>query len=226
MSKRRNLAWLRVETSRIVNFNQGQPDQDFDGTSDDAWDEIDAAINEAYENLLHDMIAETDPDMFMVNEELTWSSGDLTYQLPEHLEQDNLEWIEDITSSDPGDIVWVHGRGINYYPDVLWKDYRTLQWGTSGPSGDRSLRFHHMARAADMKQPEDIPEYVPARFRKILAWDAAIILRTEAEDEAPSQWLGHRNAVWEKIEILLSQGRPRLTNRARIVVDRLEDDHV
>ena len=51
---RKNLQWLRAGVSKIVNYNSSQPDQDFDGTDDDANEEPLALVrwSDAAEELL------------------------------------------------------------------------------------------------------------------------------------------------------------------------------
>ena len=222
--QRLNLAWLRIETARLVNFNAGQPDEDFDGTEDDAWANIDDALNEAYTNLLNALIVETDPDLFTQAVSLQWPVGQLTLKLPSFLTREALLCIEDITSSNPGELVWITARDAAHTPNVMWLDGETMQWGTEGPPSTKTLRIHFQAFATEMKMSTDEPVHIPARFRRLLVWDAGIILRTMADDAAPQAWVLHRNKLYEQMELMLSQGQPRMTNRARIMMDHLEND--
>ena len=221
---RKNLGWIRSGVSKIVNFNEDQPDQDFDGSDDDAYRDIDFAINEAYEGAVEDILAEGDPELMEGFCDDLWPANEQTHKIPSFLEQDMITRIDNITARNPGESVLLYPRGFNYEPTNFFVDRNTLQWGTSGPPADTTYRYFYSMYAKEMHKAVDEPILVPRRYRKLLQWDAAINLRTMAEDEAPPRWMQHREKIWERMILAASKGRPTIGNKSRIQVLNQEAD--
>jgi hypothetical protein len=226
MTKIRNLEWLRDGVDRKLNMDRSQPDQALTGTTDDEYDQVDEALNEAAENLLEDIRVKIDPTLLLEFDTYTWPSDQLTFELPPQITSDALYAIEDITDADPGTFLYIFDRGMDYHPTVFWLRSNTLQWGTSGAPSEKSLRFFYYPLAQDMKKPGDEPTGIPPRYRRLLIQDAAISLREDMEDTAPTAWYNRRNRMWDRMLIGMSEGRPVLGNRARIFLDSVEGDFI
>jgi hypothetical protein len=204
MSKRWNLAELVVLTSRILNFNSRQANQDFSPQ------DIKDTINEVYCDEIEEMIQHGDSRWFIVSEPQTWPSGSLTFSLPETLQGRWIRSIVDVTFGVPGIAYWfdqwIDGAMFS------WSDAQTIRWpDTVGPSEDRLLTFSYVADAEEMTNDQEVPLLLPAKFRHLLGWSAAIKLAAIGDREVATQWIRERDAIRERAMKFFSLRGPLLT---------------
>jgi hypothetical protein len=211
----RNLGWLRRRVAWLLNQDLDEPDQDFAGRDGaHPWEEIDEAISAAYEDELELAIQETDRELFIVSEQLVWPSGQRTLALPTHLTGAQIERITDETYGTPGELLWVTTYNSG---EVSFLDHATLQWGTSGPAGAKTLRIFYLAQAQDLVSPLDEPTFIPSRFRRLLIWGAAAVIRRGVdEDDTPQSWVQQQHEMRLTMWQALSKGRPRASNRGGV----------
>jgi len=192
--------YLQDEVSDLLNFNSAQTDQDFSTA------QVKKAINRAYAREVHAAWLEGLQKYFHAIAELTWLSDETTFAVPPSIQQKSIIKVIDVTNSDPGHNLVFDDTGFS--GDVFWKDRNTLQWGDSGPSEDKTLRFEFYAEPVDMVADDDEPDLVQPVYREVLVWSAAIDLRRRADEGAPPEWLGAyaelRLDYWKSI----SRGKP------------------
>lgn len=210
--ERRDLAWLRSQVSWCVDFNEGQTDQSFSGPTTETNKWIDNAVNQAYEFEVNQAQQECGWRPFRRIFEFTWGSGDTTYVLPEHMQYvQHLVWT-DITDLDPGvelifDVTALH-----------WKDHKTVQWGSTGPGRDTTVRAEYLAAPVPLEHPFDEPELVPPRFRWLIVWQAASKLLTVADQNVPDKWLAEIDSWRSQFHSSLNSGNPIVNDPAVIKV--------
>jgi hypothetical protein len=82
---------------------------------------------------------------------------------------------------------------LNYAP-VRFLDYRTLQWGSTGPGEDKTLRVRALARAEELVSGQEEPVLVPYDHRYLWIWEAALLAREFADDDnVPQLWVRRRD---------------------------------
>ena len=197
MAKRWTLEELIEELKYKVAFNEGQTDQDFIGPSDDEDKHFRDAINEAYADEMEEAAQQGDPRWFYTIDSLTWPANQQNLEVPEKLRGKTWVSVYDITTTEPGTPMW-----FSDWEDGAvhrWRDSKTLQWGSAGPSSDKTIRITFQAEAEEMVDDGDEPELLPARFRHLLAWSAAIKLRRIADEVVPGGWVSERNDIRERM---------------------------
>lgn len=192
---------LQTETEELLNFTSGVTDQNFTTA------QIKRAINRAYKREVRLAKQEGTSSWFKVVQEETWPSGDLTFELPTGITGKTLIRVYDRTDNDPGLPLEIADNGNA--SRTFWKDYKTLQWGsTTGPGSDKTLAFVYYADAADMAEDGDEPWLIPPENREVLYWSAALDLRLRADEIVPREWKEqHKDAqsdFWKKVSL----GRP------------------
>jgi hypothetical protein len=196
---------LIEEVKFILNANTGQTDQAARGTATDPDVRYRNALNEAYADEVDEAMQVSDVRHFLRNRSLTWPASQKTLNVGT-LAEVVLHRIEDITDQDPGTLIWFDGRLEN--SNWFWLNRDTIQWGVSGPTSARTLRFTYVEEPSELKDDADIPEIIPRRFRHILAWSAAIILRIIMDEEAPRHFVERRNGIRLRYHKSLQMGRP------------------
>ena len=211
-----NFLELQTEVQDWINFTAGVSDQDF------STDQIKRAINQAYKREVRKGRQEGGSNWFRKNMPQTWAASTTTLTLSDIFNQTNLLWVEDVTDSDPGYQVSI-GTDSFSNSEIFWLDNRTLQYGDSGPSTARTLRFHYMARPVDMVNDAEIPDLVPDDFHELLVLSAGVYLRYKADEMAPGEWKAALDEVrmdyWKEIAL----GRPRSTGQGVRRVDAQAD---
>jgi len=210
-----NFKDLQDEVSELLNFNSTQTDQDFTTA------QIKNAINRAYAREYGKARQEGSRRHFHTTTELTWPSGSLTLALPDRLKGVQIIKIADVTDDQTGAGYYVvvydggdpptgtpSSDGQSLIGSMFWKDRSTLQWGASGPSEDKTLRFEHMPKAEKMINDDDEPELIPSEHHELLFFSAAIDLRTRADEMAPPSWLAEREELRMDFYKDVSRGRP------------------
>jgi hypothetical protein len=205
MSAVRTLGDMIRRLKWVVAFNEGQTDLEFAGPTEDPDRYFRDALNEAYVDEIDEVTQHGDPTWFYATTELTWPTNDLSLALPEGLRDRELIKIIDVTNSDVGTPLWFADWEEN--AAHFWFDRRTMRWPPNGPSSDRTLRVTYLEEASEMKGDEDEPFLVPAKYRHLLVWSAARILRTVADDEGPSSWKRKADEIRERfIKHMYSRG--------------------
>ena len=214
----RNLAWLRTEASRLLNHNSGQPDQAFAGVTNDTNEDIDSFIQQAYDIELEEANIGTDYERLMLSDEtLTWAADVATLTLPAYLAESDILHIEDITNYATGSTLWVSGKTEHYTPEIFFQNRTPLRWGEDGPGAATTLRITYLPQAEHLKEPDAEPSHIPSQYRWLLVWTAAILGRQAADEGAPGQWLAAQQEWRQRFHMALAKGRPRMTNKARMM---------
>lgn len=219
----RNLGWLRVELARLLNFDATNPDAAFIGTSTDPWSLVDGFAQEAYEAIISDvlcMVGHT--ELFRRYVDVTWAASDVTLTIPSWLDHTSIIEIRDVTTSSDGDIKGVRPLGNTNTSELWWISPGVLQFGTSGPGQDLTLRFWYV-QTEELQSSLSEPTLIPYRFRMLWKWSAAIIARRyKDEDAIPDSWL-QQEAEWRRrFHHAISQGSP--SSPAGSVVEPMMDD--
>ena len=191
---------LQDETKELLNFNASQTDQDFTLT------QVKNAINRAYRREYVRARQEGSRKFFLTSTSVTWSSDDTTLSLPSRLLGTQLVRVSDITNSDPGTELIFSDHGS--VGDVFWLDRTRPQWGSNGPSSDRTLRFTYFPKADKMVHDEDEPELIPDEHRELIFYSAAIDLRNRADEMAPQAWMFERENLRMDLWKDISKNRP------------------
>ena len=196
-----NLAELVAEVNDWLSFNPDVANTAFSAA------QVKTAINHAYKRELRKARLEGGDTWFKKNISGTWPANTATFMLPSLMNQTNCLWIEDITDSDPGYALAVSNSGSDLC-EVFWLDNKTLQWGSNGPGGAKTLRFHYMARAEKLVNDADVPELIPDDYHELIVLSAGVYLRFKADELAPEAWQmalqDIRIDYWKEI----SMGRP------------------
>jgi hypothetical protein len=196
------LSELIARTKLWVNFNSGQDDQDFSEET------ILGAINMAYKKEVTLAKQEGSQRWFhMTQEPAVWLSGEVTYTVPSPLNRVAVLRIADVTEeiSSGTPLLWGEGGSMS---QVFWKNHKTLQWGTTGPTQDTTLRFMYVASPEELVNDDDYPELVPEEFHELLPLSAACILRLMADEICPVSWTTEQNEQRQLFWKFVSRGRP------------------
>lgn len=205
----RNLSWLRTELSRLLNFDEDNPDAAYLGPASNVWALIDGFAQEAYEAIVEDVVNDVGrPEHFRACVDVTWESSDVTYTLPSWLDYTSLVEVRDITHDTIGEPKWIRPLGASNTSEIWWKTPGVLQWGNNGPGFDSTLRIWYI-------QPEELdselsePTLLPHRFRMLWKWEAALLARRyKDEDTVPMHWAMQTKDWRRRFHHALMQGSP------------------
>lgn len=218
--KARNYTWLLARTKWVVFNNEGQADQAFAGPSTDENLHFREALNEAYKQEVELAQLETSRARWFRTEDVTWAADAVTLELPPFLLGAQIVRVRDVTDSSDGDAVYISDS-----PDagtIFRKTESVLQWGTTGPGSTRTLRFTYMAEPEYLgEHPSQEPKLIPAKFRMLLVWRAAIMLVAVGNRQAPSKWEQELEEVRSSFHKFCSRGFVMETDGPRI---RMTDD--
>ena len=210
-----NLEALIKDLKFKLTFNEGQTDLEFSGPSEDPDRYFRDYINEAYADELRDAKQIGDSRWFYHIQSLVWPSGQLTYELPSSMDMKGLISVYDITNSDPGSPLWfnVWEAGASH----LWRTRATMQWGTSGPGSDRTIRFTYLGDSQELVHDTDEPVLIPNDCRHLLSWRAASKLRLIADDSYPAGWDREMREIREGMLKFFSQRGPLQTGATGVL---------
>lgn len=186
-------------TKFIMNFNDGQSDQDFSEVR------IKELINLAYVEEVNKAKQEGVKRYFKAFHEETWTSGNVTFTLPSTVSRAELIEARDVTSDTIGTLLAFSDSGVT---GIGWKDRNTLQWGLTGPDSDRTIRFVYYAQPETLVAEDDEPELIPPQFHAVLAWGAACYGRTIADEQVPQSWAYKLEDLRHDYWKFISRGRP------------------
>ena len=191
---------LQDETKELLNFNASQTDQDF------TLKQIKNAINRAYRREYVRARQEGSRRYFISTTDATWVASSKTLELPERLYGAQIIRICDVTDNDPGsELIFSDYGNVG---DLFWLNRNALQWGSNGPSSDKTLRFEYFPRISKMIQDDDVPDLVPSEHHDIIFWSAAIDLRNRADEMAPQAWMFERESLRMDLWKEVSKNRP------------------
>ena len=213
MAEIRNLAWHRKMVSRILNYQDGTPDQDFSGENDE-WEKLDEAINESQAEERNAAVVDGSSEAFRMRQQFTWSSAAVTFALPSSIDRESIVAIHDVTGDSVGIPVYAAPRWANR--KIFFIDNKTLQWATTGPSQDTTLEISYIAEPDAMKEPADEATWLPYNHRHLLNWGAACIAADAADQKTPAAWLARRDNYRSLFHLAISRGSPSETGVPRI----------
>lgn len=196
-----NFGELQNRLSFILNFNDGQVDEDFNLLR------IQQALNYAYNREVQKAMLEGNREYWKACQNLVWPAGQITLALPAIIKKKALISIHDITSNEVGDQLYFDKEGLT--GQVFFKDSSTLQWGTQGPGSSVTLRFYYLASPETMMADVDEPELIPDAFHEVIVWSAATWLKAIADDVVPDSWLQQLYDIRLDFWKYVSLGRPR-----------------
>jgi hypothetical protein len=191
---------LQNETKELLNFNASQTDQDFTLV------QVKNAINRAYRREYVRARQEGTRRYFITTTNVIWPASSATFELPTRLQGAQIIRVSDITGSDPGTEITFSDYGSS--GDVVWLNRNTLQWGSTGPSADKTLRFEYFAKADKMVQDDEVPTLIPYEHHELIFYSAAIDLRNRADEMAPQAWLFERENLRMDFWKDISKNRP------------------
>ena len=191
-----NLLELRDDLEFCLNATSGQTHQDFTTSR------LNKSLNRAY-------VREGGRNWFLAQEEVVWTANQNTFVLPTHIRHRQMYEVWDVTSGDLGTRVHFGDNGLD--GNIFWLDHKTLQWGTSGPGTDRTLRVQYYAEPEELIADSDEPTLIPVPFHELLVWSAAVWLRSIADEKPPEAWVMQREELRFGYYKHIARGRPVTT---------------
>lgn len=209
-----NRKQLRGELAFLLNFTEGDADQDFAKARLNKL--LDRAQNLEVERAkLHGGKAYFQG----ATANFTWAASAQTLAVPSSLQGPSIIDVYNITSGEPG-LPLVFGDDAYSGGDVFWKDKDTWQWSTvGGPGSALTLRGYYEQVASDLQDDEDEPDLIPSQFHYLLVWTAACLGRAGADDRIPQDWKDERKEMRLDFYKHVSKARPK----SRVTVMTPED---
>lgn len=202
-----NFLDMQNEVKDLINFTAAA-DADFTDAK------VKGAINARYKHEVVQAKQHGSRDWFRTKQAFTWPGSTVSITLPSGLERGDLVLFEDCTTTDPG--VPLIFDSFGHAGDVHWLDHRKLQWGTSGPGSDRTLKVTYLAQAELLVDDEQEPLLIQPEHRMLLVWSAACYLRLKADERIPDDWKTayreHQMDYWKAV----SRGRPSANNEPTV----------
>ena len=191
---------LQTEAKELLNFNTSQTDQDF------TLKQVKSAINRAYRREYVRARQEGTRRFFIATTSVVWPASQATLGLPVNLQGAQIVRVCDVTSTTPGtELIFSDYGDVG---DLYWLNRNTLQWGTGGPSSEKTVQFEYFPGITKMVQDDDEPDLIPPEHHDIIFWSAAIDLRNRADEMAPQAWLFERENLRMDFWKDISKNRP------------------
>lgn len=206
MVELRNLAWHRKAVALILNYQDGTPDQDFTGPSNDQWEKIDAGINEALVEERNLAVLHGSSEAFKRAQRFTWSTGAVTFPMPSFIDRESVVSIHDVTNDSVGIPIYVSPRWANH--KIFFLDAHTLQWATTGPGQNTTLEVSYIAEPPVLKDPADEADLFPYNHRHLINWSAACVIIDTSDQRVPESWLRRRDSYRSSLHLAVSRGSP------------------
>jgi hypothetical protein len=219
----RNLAWLRKELSKLLNFDATSPDAAFLYTAGEPWGLIDGFAQEAYEAIVSDVLTMVGhSELFRRSVDLVWPASTPSLTLPSWLDYTSIHEIRDVTSSEDGYVEIVRPQGPTNTSSLWWSGPGKLQMSGSGPGSDKTLRIWYL-QAEELNSELSEPVLIPHRFRMLWKWSSAILARRyKDEDNIPNIWLQQEDEWKRRFHHSISQGSP--SSPFGSVVEHMDSD--
>lgn len=218
----RNLEWLIQQFQFKLGGNPSQPDMSFRGNAADPDKHYRSLINEAGDKEVEDASLVGHRDRFIKYHEFVWPAATVTLAVPAPLLNLEIRYMHDVTNDVVGTrLPWTDGRPGE---GVFLKENKTMQWGSSGPSADTTIRATYMTHFVEMTLPIDEPELIAPRYRWILVWSALDIAQTIGDQRVPQDVQRHLDKWRETWYAHLAKGSPSEDNISRII-DRDPDGY-
>lgn len=183
-----------------LNYNSTQTDVDFQD------DDFVTGLQEVY---THEVNLCTDTavgDYYKKTTTFSWANSVLTQVIPTEVQGKTIIAMMDITASVLGDNIEFGEYGE--YGQVFWADKVTLQWGATGPSGDKTILVQYIEVPELLLNDSAVPALIPTQYHYLLTWALSIYMKELAEEIAPQEWkdklLEHRNQLYRHLE----KGKP------------------
>ena len=206
MAKLRDYTWLLTRLKFAVYNNEGQADQAYAGPSTDTNLHFREAINAGYEAVIEEAKAECGFDRFVCTQDVVWPADQVVFEFPDVLGDKQGLAIRDVTDAADG-VGFTVFEGPEY-GQVFWKDKDRIQWGTTGPSSARTLRYTYLADAEYLgEHPRQEPKLIPYKFRWLIVWAAALELEEVGSRQPPSSWTKRFNDIQSNFHKFLSRSR-------------------
>jgi hypothetical protein len=202
-----NLSELRDAVSYIVEYNEGQADQSYAGSTAQPWKRVDAAINEAYREEIRVASRMMSVRPFLRQFAVTWPADAATLAIPNQVLGATIVAVRDDTSSTPGPVVQIQPYldepgGFYLYDGVTWG------WAPT-PTAAKSLVVVYVATPEKLTAPDDVPTLVPNNDHDLLVWSSAVILAQIAdEDTIPQRWVNRRDELRLQFHKQVALGTP------------------
>jgi hypothetical protein len=193
-------AALRSLVSTVLNFNSTQTAQDFTTAN------LNTALNEAYNDEVNLALNNGLDRYFLRVQEFTWEASTVRKELPKALQGKVVLNFLDVTEDTIGSDIDISDLGST--STVFFYDKKTLQWGTTGPGSDTTVRAVYLNVAVEMTQDNDEPDALPSQYHSLIAWSAACWLKRIAEEQAPNEWERYLADKRDAMHKFMSKGRP------------------
>lgn len=187
---------IRDKVNFLVNFNPGQSDQSFAGPSTDINKYTDWAINEAYREEIRIARRMVSRMAFLKTQGMTWNANAASMPIPLNVKDRDIYAIRDDTNESPGFIL-TFSDSTSPVTGIYRYDHETWGWYPA-PSSAKTLSIYYLASPNEMKNAGDIPDLLKPDDHDILVWGAAILLRSAADEAAPTKWeRRHEDLRWQ-----------------------------
>lgn len=195
-----DLGELKVELQTMLSLTPGRRQQDFTPTI------LQSALNKSYTREVNLAKNEGLNKYFLATQDITWSSGEVTLAVPKFMQRTGIISILDVTGGGVGSAIQFSDNG--FPGGIFWADRKTLQYSTSGPGSDLSLRIRYFVIPEVLQDDGDIPDILPDDYHDLIVWTAAIRLRRIADGKAPVEWGYERDELRMDYHKYISRGRP------------------
>lgn len=197
-----NVGELLDELGFVLNFNDGQTDQDFTNAR------LLRLLQRGYERAVKRAKQEGVIEWFKSATDITWPASQALLTLPGIVKQKQVQEVRDVTDDTVGYTFNILNSPHSFYP--FWKTSSTLQWGDTGPDSDRTLRFYFYASPEKLLEDFQEPLLIPDEFHELIIWEAACIARQVADETAPPAWIQERNEMRMDYFKFVSHGKIKI----------------
>ena len=194
---------LRSELAFFVNVTEGTADVDFATTR------LNKFLDRGYNYLVEKAKLQSSRNLWVTFVDITWPASTLRFTLPTEIHGKVYIATLDVTGGEPG-------VRFDAGPDFTWAGTHVWQWpGTAGPGAAKTIRVFYEAVAESLISDESVPVLVPPQYHWLIVWQAALLMRTLADDRVPTGWREEYNEMFLDYLKHVSRGRP-LTSTPRI----------
>lgn len=183
-----------------LNYNSTQTDVDFQDA------DFVSGLQEVYVSECNIALDTALFNHFKRYVDFTWSANEVTKEIPDQIKGKIIIELSDVTSSSIGEVFEFGERdGYGY---LFWKDKSTLQWGTTGPSTDTTVRAVYVEIPEQLQTDTSVPALIPSQFHYLLTWSLAVYMKELAEEVAPAEWKEKLIEQRRQLYRFLEKGKP------------------